>query len=236
MSRPLKLSIIIPAYNEEGSIANIVHRIKNIKFPIEYEIIIVNDGSTDGTYNIVKKLSRDGKKRIKIISNRVRQGKGTSIRLGLKLAKGDIVVIQDADLEYDPKEIPRLLKPILDGKADVVFGSRFLNRHWPENMAFANYLVNRMLTLTANLLYKMKITDEATGYKLFRTKTIRSMRLKCKRFEFCPEVTAKAGRMKVKIVELPISYHGRTNAEGKKINWKDAIEAFWTLLKYRIIK
>jgi len=225
----VKLSIIIPVYNEKANIAAVIDAVKAVDLP--KEIIVVDDGSTDGTSEILEHYRED--ETIRIHSSVLNFGKGTAIRVGLKYASGDIIVIQDADLEYDPQQIPKLVEPIIKNEADVVYGSRFLGSI--KGMKFANWLANRILAIAANILYRAGITDEATCYKAFRAEIIKSLPLKCTRFEFCPEVTAKIRKRGIKIHEVPIHYTGRTVAEGKKVTWKDGFEAIWVLFKYRFI-
>jgi glycosyltransferase involved in cell wall biosynthesis len=224
-----KLSIIIPVYNEENHIEKIITEVQNAPIKIASEIIIVDDGSTDKTIDILKKYSTN--KNFKIIFLPKNKGKGAAIRKGLKLATGDIILIQDADDEYSVKDYPAILEPIIRGNAQVVYGSRFLGQI--SEMRWQNFLANKILTLTANILYGLKITDEATAYKAFKKEVIESLKLKCERFEFCPEVTAKIAKKGFKIKEVPITYHARNAKAGKKIKLKDAFSAFWTLIKYR---
>jgi len=237
-----KLSIIIPSYNESKTIGELIDIIKKVDTKdIEKEIIIVDDGSTDNTADIVKNIR--GIKLIKHIKN---QGKGAAIRTGIKYATGDIIIIQDADLEYDPNDYYKLIKPIIDGKTKVVYGSRFLSKIQKEkNINFLKikhkkayslaYLGGRFLTHLANLLYRGNITDEPTCYKVFKTDVLKNINLKCKRFEFCPEVTAKVLKKGYKITELPIPYRPRSFEEGKKIKFRDGIEAVWALIKYKFV-
>lgn len=226
----MKLSIIIPAYNEEQNISKVIEAVKQAPIDLLKEIIVIDDFSKDKTASILKeKYSQD--QEVKLIFRIKNYGKGAAIREGLKEVTGDIVLIQDADLEYSVNDYPALLEPILSGKAQVVYGSRFLGKikgmHWP------NWLANKILAVTVNLLFGLHLTDEATAYKVFRSDIIKTLHLKCERFEFCPEVTAKIGKKKIPIHEVPISYHGRDKDNGKKITWKDGFEAIWTLLKYR---
>ena len=192
---------------------------------------MIDDGSTDMTPTILERY----KDRIRILRNEQKGGKGNAIRQALPFATGRVVVIQDADLEYSPEELPALVAPILDGKANVVFGTRFAHG-LPRGMALPNKLVNVLLAWSVRLLFFRSLSDEATCYKAFRTDVLRKMNLECQRFEFCPEVTAKSIRLGEKILEVPISYEPRTKAAGKKIRWTDAPEAFWTLLKHRFKK
>jgi glycosyltransferase involved in cell wall biosynthesis len=192
------------------------------------EVIVVDDGSTDGTPAILKSFGD----RIKVLRNERPSGKGSALRKGLGAATGKAVIIQDADLEYSPEEIPALVQPILEGSKTVVYGSRFF-KGLPPKMALPNKVVNILLAWSVRILYFHPMTDEATCYKAFDTSLIKRMDLQCTRFEFCPEVTAKAIRMGQRIVEMPISYVPRTNQEGKKIRWTDAPHAFWTLARYR---
>ncbi len=226
----MKLSIIIPVYNEEQNIEKVIEAVRRAPIDIAREIIIVDDCSTDRTDNILRRRFATTKD-IKIIFHPHNRGKGAAIRTGLEYVSGDIVLIQDADLEYSVEDYPKLLKPILGGEAQVVYGSRFLGSI--AGMRAANRLANIILAKIANLLYGLNITDEATAYKAFRTDLIKSIPLKCERFEFCPEVTAKIAKRGVKIHEVPITYRGRQKLDGKKIGAKDGFEAIWTLVKYR---
>jgi len=229
------LSVIMPAFNEKNTILEIIKRIQEV--PIEKEIVIIDDFSTDGTREILKKLKD---KNIKAVFHEKNHGKGMAVRTGIKHAKGDIIIIQDADLEYDPKDYLKLVKPIQEGRTKVVYGTRFPKKkghpsfsrpYYPLFNPF--YIANKILTLTSNILYNSKITDEPTCYKVFDANVLKNINLKCERFEFCPEVTAKVRKKGHKIIEIPISYNPRTIKEGKKINWRDGIEALWTLIKYR---
>jgi glycosyltransferase involved in cell wall biosynthesis len=227
----MKVSIIIPVYNEFRTFHEVLERVQRAPLPpgCSKEIVVVDDGSTDGTTAILRQYTNSG---IVIGHNSILNfGKGTALRVGIKLATGDVILVQDGDLEYDPDDYYRLIEPFVQGNADVVYGSRFLGR--PSGMAWKNLIANRILTWTANLLYSAGITDEATAYKAFRASVLRRMKLECRRFEFCPEVTAKARRMGYVIHEVPITYNARGIADGKKIRARDGFEALWTLLKYR---
>ncbi|HET6142272.1 MAG TPA: glycosyltransferase family 2 protein [Candidatus Acidoferrales bacterium] len=228
------LSIIIPIYNERQYVEKILERVQSAPIPpnLNREIIVVDDGSTDGTTMMLETLGGD--RTIKIHRSILNFGKGTAIRVGLHYATGEYILIQDADLEYDPNDYEQLLLPLLDGRADVVYGSRFIGK--VKGMRWQNYLANRMLSLLSNVLYGAHITDEATGYKVFRRKVLDGMALKCKRFEFCPEITARVRKAGFQIYEVPISYEARTAKDGKKIKLRDAWEAFYTLVKYRVVR
>ncbi|MEK6919123.1 MAG: glycosyltransferase family 2 protein [Nanoarchaeota archaeon] len=225
-----KLSIIIPAFNEIRSISQIIKKVKAVKIP--KEIIIIDDGSTDGTREFLEKINDT---EIKVFFHDKNRGKSSAIRTGIKHVTGDITIIQDADLEYDPADYKRLIKPIIDGRVKVVYGSRFSTPDKRPGILNPYFAANRVLTHMANILYSSKITDEPTCYKVFDTSVLKSLHLKSKRFEFCPEVTAKVSKAGWKILELPISYYPRTLKEGKKIKFRDGIEAIWTLIKYRFV-
>ena len=223
----MKISIIIPVFNEEKTITEIIRQIQMVK-GLNKEIIVIDDCSTDDTINIIKDI-----KDIIIISHEKNQGKGTAIRTGIAKANGDFVLIQDADLEYDPQDILSMIKPIIQGKAEVVYGSRFTGPR--RNMFFWHWMGNQFLTLVTNILYNTTLSDMETCYKLIPLKLIKSLNLRAKRFEFEPEVTAKILKRNIRIWEVPVSYAGREYNEGKKITWRDGIPALWTLIKYRFI-
>lgn len=229
MNSMKKLSIIIPAYNEAPTIRRLVEKILAVNFGYEYEIIIVDDHSQDKTGEITDELSHDFAGKVRIFHNALNQGKGFCIQKGFSEAVGEIVVVQDADFEYDPAEIPSLLQPILEGKAQVVYGSRFLGKGCPDGMAFPNFIANKFLTWLTNVLYGCKVTDMETCYKLLKRELIAGLHLTARRFDFEPEITSKLTLKKIPIVELPISYHGRTAAEGKKIKARDFFMAIQVL-------
>lgn len=226
----MKLSVIIPAYNEEKTIEKIVGRVKNTGIP--EEILIVDDGSVDNTRDILKKLAED--EMVRVILHERNQGKGAAVVTGIKHATGDVLLIQDADLEYDPRDYLALIQPIEEGLADVVYGSRFLGG--PRRTAmFWHMVANKLLTLMTNILYDTILTDMETGYKLFRKEVVQNITIHAKRFDFEPEFTAKILKQKVKIYEVPIRFTPRDYSEGKKIKMQDAFEAVWTLFKYRFV-
>lgn len=224
------LSVIIPVYNEKSTISEVIEKVSAVELPIDKEIIVVDDGSTDGTVEI---LHSNKVKLANTYLTPINIGKGAAVRIGLTLVKGDIILIQDADLELNPNEYKQLLQPIFDGKTSVVYGSRFLgeNRVAPLRR-FANYF----LTFMTNLLFRTKLTDMETAYKVFTAEVAKNLSLEANRFEIEPEITAQIARKGFKILEVPISYRPRTKFEGKKIKWKDGVKALWTLLKYRFLK
>jgi glycosyltransferase involved in cell wall biosynthesis len=228
----MMLSVIIPAYNERRTIREVVETVDGVPFPVEHEILIVDDASTDGTSDVLPLpgATRGG---LRVYRNPANMGKGASVRRGLEHVRGDIVIVQDADLELDPRDIPALIGPILEGRADAVYGSRFLRKRWPGRMALPNWLANRILNAVANALYRARLSDVSCGYKAVRTGLMRSLGLRSRRFEFCFEVTARLRRRGVRILEVPISFTARTREEGKKIGVKDFFAAVWTLVRYR---
>ncbi len=226
----MRLSVVIPCYNERATIAAVLTAVENSPYP-DKEIIVVDDCSTDGTREL---LQAELAPRIDtLLFHERNQGKGAALRTGIAAATGDIVVIQDADLEYDPNELPSLIAPILQDKADVVFGSRFMGGYPHRVLYFWHSVGNTVLTLASNMFTNLNLTDMETCYKAFRREIIQSIRIEENRFGFEPEVTAKVARMGVRIYEIGISYHGRTYAEGKKIGWRDGFRALWCILKYR---
>jgi glycosyltransferase involved in cell wall biosynthesis len=228
----MKLSVVMPVYNEKGTIHEIIARVLKVDTGLEKELVIVDDFSTDGTRDILGQLDNP---RIKVFFHPKNMGKGAALRTGFSQAQGDFVLIQDADLEYDPREYPKLLEPLLDGRADVVYGSRFLGG--PHRVLFFwHYVANKMLTGFANLLSNLNLTDMETCYKVFKKDVLSRIRLKSDRFGFEPEVTIKVAKLKCRVYEVPISYSGRDYSEGKKIGWKDGLAAIYHLLRYRLFK
>ena len=228
-----KLSVIMPVYNEIDTINEILQRVRNVEVNLEKEIIMVDDCSTDGTREILKEISKKGFPDTKVIFHDKNGGKGMALRTGFQNVTGDITIIQDADLEYDPSDYPKLIKPIIEGKADVVYGSRFFGSKRPEGMAFGNYLANKVLTIMSNLLTGFHITDMETCYKVIKSSILKEIKFESERFGIEPEITAKLAKRKVKLVEVPISYFGRAHEEGKKIGWKDGVSAIYQIFKFR---
>ena len=225
-----KITILIPVYNEENSLNEILTKVDSVSLPATKEIILIDDASTDGSKKIIESLEGS---QFKKIFHQTNQGKGAALRSGLAEANGDIIIIQDADLEYDPEEYPKLLKPILDGKADVVYGSRFMGSEAHRVLYFWHMVGNRFLTLLSNMLTNLNLTDMETCYKVFRREIIENITIRENRFGFEPEITAKISRLNCRIYEVGISYSGRTYSEGKKINWRDGVSALRCIFKYR---
>lgn len=225
-----KLSIIIPIYNEQNTIKEIIEKVLNVKLPLEKEIIVVDDGSTDRSVEVVKEF-RDNM--IQLHCSMINFGKGAAVRVGFKYATGDIIIIQDADLELEPSEYPILLEPILSGKSDVVYGTRFY-KGAKNKGNILNYLGNKFLVFVTNILFRAKITDIETAYKLFKKEIVDNMTLDSLKFDIEPEITAKLLKKKYKIQEVPISYNPRTIKEGKKIDWKDGFKALYILFKIKL--
>ena len=233
MESPPQLSVIVPVYNEKPTIEEILRRIAQVEIP--KEIIVVDDGSTDGTREILRQIVQESDRlgNLKVFFHEKNLGKGAAVRTGITQARGDIVLIQDADLEYDPREYPQLLGPILDGRADVVYGSRFLGG--PHRVLyFWHYLGNQALTFLSNLLTNMNLSDLETCYKAFRREIFDRITLKSNGFDFEPEITVKIAKQGCRVYETPISYSGRSYEEGKKIHWVDGVKTAWALLRYRL--
>jgi len=229
----MKLSVVIPVYNEAETIAAVVDRVRRV--PIEKEILAVDDCSTDATRARLAELAARGDD-LRVILHDRNRGKGAALRTGFDAATGDVVIIQDADLEYDPGDYPRLLAPIVEGKADVVYGSRFAGGESHRVLYFWHSLGNRFLTLLSNMCTGLNLTDMETCYKVFRREVLDRIRIEENRFGFEPEVTAKVARLRVRIYEVGVSYAGRTYEEGKKIGWKDGVRAVWCILKYNFLR
>ena len=228
------LSVVIPAYNEEHFLSEVIRRVTEV--PYEKEIIVVDDASADGTRGLLERLKNDGTyDGLKVVFHQKNAGKGAAVRSGIEIASGDIIIIQDADLEYDPNDYPTLLAPILEGKADVVYGSRFLGG--PHRVLyFWHYVGNMVVTLLSNVFSDLNLSDMETGYKVFRRSVFSDITIESNRFGFEPEITAKVARSGFRVYEVPISYHGRSYTEGKKITWKDGIKALFTIVKYNVLR
>jgi glycosyltransferase involved in cell wall biosynthesis len=221
------ISVVIPVFNEKSTILEILAQVEAV--PIEKEIVVVDDCSTDGTREILQAIDRPG---VRVFFHDANRGKGAALRTGFSHVRGDIVIVQDADLEYDPREYPRLLEPILAGRADVVYGSRFLGG--PHRvLLFHHYVANRLLTFLSNLLTNLNLTDMETCYKVFRADVLRRIHLTSNRFGFEPEITAKVARARCRVYEVPIAYYGRDYTEGKKISWRDGLAALWWIVRFR---
>jgi glycosyltransferase involved in cell wall biosynthesis len=228
----MKLSIIMPVYNECATLSEILRQVRAVELPgVQKEILVVDDGSTDGSREIIAQEAADGQ--IQAFYHEANRGKGAAVRTGIQAASGDLILIQDADLEYDPRDYPALIRPIVEGRVVVVYGSRFLGPR--KAMLFWHMLGNKLLTLTTNILFNAILSDMETCYKCFRADVVKDIPLRSRRFEFEPEITAKVLKRGNRIFEVPISYYGREFHEGKKISWRDAPIAFWTLLKYRFV-
>ena len=224
----MQVSVVMPVYNEEATLREIVRRVRSA--PLEKEIILVDDASTDGTSAILDEYA--GEADVRVLRHEVNRGKGAALRTGIAAATRDVVIIQDADLEYDPEEYPRLVKPIADGRADVVYGSRFAGGESHRVLYFWHYMGNKFLTFLSNCLTNLNLTDMETCYKVFRREVVQSIEIEEDRFGFEPEITAKIAAMRCRVYEVGISYSGRTYEEGKKINWRDGVRAVWCILKY----
>ncbi len=225
-----RLSVVIPVYNEQDRVGPLIEKVRRADaLGLEKEIIVVDDGSGDGTRQVLG--GYEGQDGLQVLYQERNQGKAAALRRGFAAASGEIVIVQDADLEYDPSDYPALLRPILEGQADVVYGSRFLGG--PHRVLFFwHYVGNRIITTLSNIFTNLNLTDMETGYKVFRAEVLRRIRLRSQRFGFEPEVTAKVARLGCRIYETPISYYGRTYAEGKKISWKDALQAIYCIFRY----
>lgn len=225
------LSVLIPVYNERETLQEILARVRDVE--IKKEVVLVDDGSTDGTRDLLREQIEGRYPDVKVVYHEKNAGKGAAIRTAIGHATGDYMIIQDADLEYDPREYFNLLAPILDGRADVVFGSRFLGGGAHRVHFFWHRLGNGVLTLLSNMLTNLNLTDMEVCYKVFKAEVLKNINLKSNRFDFEPEITAKVAKKRYRIYEVPISYSGRDYEEGKKIGWKDGVQAIWTIIKYR---
>src|SRR3989304_5514645 len=228
----MKISVVMPVFNEAKTIREIIKKVEDVD--LEKELIIVDDCSTDGTRDILKTLERNPG--IRVFCHEKNMGKGAALRTGFKHASGDIVIIQDADLEYNPQEYHRLIKPILDGRADVVYGSRFVTTEERRVLLFWHYLGNSFITFVSNIFTNLNLTDIETCYKVFKAEVIRAITIEENRFGFEPEITAKIAKKRYRLYEIGISYSGRDYSEGKKIGWKDGIRAIWCIIKYNLIR
>ncbi len=224
----MKVSVVIPVYNESATVEELIRRVREVA--VAAEIVVVDDGSTDQTAERLERLAASGD--LRVLRHPRNRGKGAALRTGFAAASGDVVLVQDADLEYDPRDYPRLLQPILDGRADVVFGSRFVGGESHRVLYFWHSVGNRLLTLLSNVFTNLNLSDMESGYKAFRREVVAGLTLEEERFGFEPEIVAKVARGRWRIYEVGISYSGRTYAEGKKIHWRDGVRAVWCILKY----
>jgi glycosyltransferase involved in cell wall biosynthesis len=228
----MKLSVVIPVYNEVNTLLPLIERVQ--RSPVEKEIIVVDDCSTDGTADVLRRASLAPN--VRTMFHEANQGKGAALRTGFAAATGEMVIVQDADLEYDPQEYPKLIKPIVDGLADVVFGSRFAGGETHRVLYFWHAIGNHLLTLCSNAFTNLNLTDMETCYKVFRREVLQQIVVEENRFGFEPEITAKVAKLKVRVFEVGISYAGRTYEEGKKIGWKDGVRALWCIVKYNLFR
>ncbi|HEX2047737.1 MAG TPA: glycosyltransferase family 2 protein [Acidimicrobiales bacterium] len=222
------LSVIVPVYNERNTVAEVLRRIRRVELPVDLEVVVVDDGSTDGTAQILAALEDST---VQVVRHPTNVGKGAAIRTGLQYVRGELVLIQDADLEYDPEDWPRLLRPVLRGRSQVVYGSRFSGEG--GSMPASDWVGNRFLSLTTNVLYNTSLSDMECGYKLFTRKVLDDITIESDRFDFEPEITAKVLRRGYRIYEVPVSYAGRPASEGRKFDWRDGVRAVGTLVRYR---
>lgn len=230
----MKLSVVIPVFNEKATVADIIRRVHEAEAGLEKEVIVVDDGSVDGTREALGRLASENPW-LRVLFHDTNRGKGAALRTGFGAASGDIVIIQDADLEYDPREYRAVIAPIVEGAADVVFGSRFIGGGPHRVLYYWHSLANRMITTFSNMMTNLNLTDVEVGYKAFRREVIRSMTLVENRFGFEVEVTAKIARGNWRVYEVPVSYYGRRYEDGKKITWRDGLAAFWCILKYKVL-
>jgi glycosyltransferase involved in cell wall biosynthesis len=228
------LSIVIPVYNERDTLEELVRRVWDVEVGMDKEIVMVDDSSTDGTRDLYENITNTyGNDRVKVLFHERNRGKGAALRTAFGQVTGDVIVIQDADLEYDPADYPNLLRPILDGKADVVFGSRFVGGEAHRVHFFWHMVGNRLLTLLSNMMTNLNLTDMETCYKVFRADVLKQLRIKSDRFDFEPEITAKVSKNRWRVYEVGISYAGRSYDEGKKITWRDGLAALWAIFRFR---